>query len=786
MPKLTYTIDGNEKIVEVTESCSIGKADGNTIVLADEPAASRRHCQIMKLSKSFEISDLGSTNGTKVNGKTVKRHSLRHGDRIEIGETALRWAEREEDGKSAAAEAGGCYLVLAGGARDGERVKIGSRVTFGRKPSNDISFDSSAVSGFHCEISKEGGAYVLRDLGSTNGTMVDGEPITEIALQHGQRLRVGDQRIVFVDPSVSDFEEAMAAVDDLGSEWGMLRAEMDMSRAQSARRSQVVGFVALAVVVGIGGWVLSNPDMFGEQVAGLEVDPDNLLKDNDFSFEDLASGWDVKAGSPAQAGFEEGEGKQGTSFYAVDRKGPAGAPAVAEYTGKEFTVRPGQAYEFGGWMKATGGGQAAMRVLWIGAGEGVATRHSSTPLVSAGSWTESKAVAMPPPNTSAARLELINVGGGRAYFDDIWAKRSDGGPTSADDGPIKVQANPDGSFGIWRESDALIEDLAVVGGLFGDGAGTGARPARAGTASVSSVSKSDGGVTISGSVLDPYSGESGDFSVAVTLAGGRNVNIKATLPKGAGLLGIVAPDFVKEGVGVWTASGSFRETQTRYVTNVARISVGSLKRYESSASGFSLAILSDDGGTALGFGGDGALELSIDTDTKALDDKRDALRVKAETAKAQAQMGQAMKLYEAYAAEFPEGDRRRVAALTEAEALQAAGGERDDILRDNIVGAVAYGDLEALRALEKEAQNLIDSYGSPVANAALTTIQEAIATRRKTESAKHATPLLGKAADYRKGGMKSMAAAIYRDIVLRFTGTDAATKAQAELASLGQ
>ena len=98
MPKLTYTVSGQTKTVDVTDSCSIGRLGENTISLPDEQGSSRRHCQILKISSGFELADLGSTNGTKVNGQKVKRHKLKDGDTHAIGDTVLVW----EDGSSAA------------------------------------------------------------------------------------------------------------------------------------------------------------------------------------------------------------------------------------------------------------------------------------------------------------------------------------------------------------------------------------------------------------------------------------------------------------------------------------------------------------------------------------------------------------------------------------------------------------------------------------------------------------------------------------------------------------
>ena len=62
------------------------------------------------------------------------------------------------------------------------------------------------ASGHHAEITKDLNGFTVRDLGSTNGTLVNGDPITEILLKHGDRVRVGNARFVFKDPSMKDID----------------------------------------------------------------------------------------------------------------------------------------------------------------------------------------------------------------------------------------------------------------------------------------------------------------------------------------------------------------------------------------------------------------------------------------------------------------------------------------------------------------------------------------------------------------------------------------------------
>lgn len=69
---------------------TIGRLPGCDVVLAD-PGASRRHAEIRRDGDRYEIADLGSTNGTMVNGRYVGRSELRDGDRVTIGSTTLEF-----------------------------------------------------------------------------------------------------------------------------------------------------------------------------------------------------------------------------------------------------------------------------------------------------------------------------------------------------------------------------------------------------------------------------------------------------------------------------------------------------------------------------------------------------------------------------------------------------------------------------------------------------------------------------------------------------------------------
>ena len=90
------------------------------------------------------------------------------------------------------------------------------RTTIGRKPHNDIQIDNLAVSGEHAVIVTILNDSFLEDLGSTNGTVVNGNPIKKHFLQNNDVIELGKYKLKFVGEAApaaaadkADFEKTM-------------------------------------------------------------------------------------------------------------------------------------------------------------------------------------------------------------------------------------------------------------------------------------------------------------------------------------------------------------------------------------------------------------------------------------------------------------------------------------------------------------------------------------------------------------------------------------------------
>ncbi len=71
------------------------------------------------------------------------------------------------------------------------------KTTVGRVADNILQIDDGSVSSCHAEIVLEGGVFHLHDSGSTNGTLVNGEFVTDAVLRHGDEIRFGMVEGVF-------------------------------------------------------------------------------------------------------------------------------------------------------------------------------------------------------------------------------------------------------------------------------------------------------------------------------------------------------------------------------------------------------------------------------------------------------------------------------------------------------------------------------------------------------------------------------------------------------------
>ena len=89
-------------------------------------------------------------------------------------------------------------LTVVAGPDEGHSCDVlAARVSVGTVGTNDLRLTDDTVSRHHCEIVARADCYAIRDLGSTNGTFIDGVRVFEAPLDPGARLLIGDSELLF-------------------------------------------------------------------------------------------------------------------------------------------------------------------------------------------------------------------------------------------------------------------------------------------------------------------------------------------------------------------------------------------------------------------------------------------------------------------------------------------------------------------------------------------------------------------------------------------------------------
>ncbi|MGC4114184.1 MAG: FHA domain-containing protein [Myxococcales bacterium] len=253
MPTLIFRgTDGQEQRMELSSELSVGREAGNDVVLSEQ-GVSRKHCRFfVDDAGAVWVEDLGSANGVLVGGERIgEATQVAAGVEVGVGGCIVKLAAKRATsaripaagGRPAAKQpvalarppAGGggvpgkraTRMMAAGEApvrarpiakapppREQRPVLRGmagpfqgqvfqldkSKLTVGRVPPADIMLEDDSVSRRHAEIVKTGQKFSVRDLGSANGTFLNGDRVSEAPIEPGDVVRFGVVELSFAGP----------------------------------------------------------------------------------------------------------------------------------------------------------------------------------------------------------------------------------------------------------------------------------------------------------------------------------------------------------------------------------------------------------------------------------------------------------------------------------------------------------------------------------------------------------------------------------------------------------
>lgn len=196
-----FTFDHGAYVVGRHESCDI---------VIPSSAVSRQHARIFVDNGRCFVEDLGSANGVIVDGQRVlKQRDLGSASQIKIGDFYLYLEfKRPESNRANLMQTlfindnGGHHkIVRINDAFAGEEFGLSEvENTIGRTDENFILLSDTSISRLHAKVVRQGDSYSVIDLGSSNGTRVNGKLIKALTpLKVGDRVHFGNIEFVFVD-----------------------------------------------------------------------------------------------------------------------------------------------------------------------------------------------------------------------------------------------------------------------------------------------------------------------------------------------------------------------------------------------------------------------------------------------------------------------------------------------------------------------------------------------------------------------------------------------------------
>lgn len=230
MPRLTIQERGREAKWShecTSDTISIGRMDDNTVQLKSD-GVSRRHAKIMSDGGNFFLMDLGSGNGTLLNGIQIKSNEktlLQLGDVISIDVFNLKFhadkditkiGTEDEVTDSDILEVKLLKKVLGAldketlptlevlnGSAEGKKFLFTdeiSDIVIGRDPECDFAINEYVISRRHARVVKKWGGIIIRDLESKNGTFINNRRVVEEYLHDGDRISLGTIVLMFRNP----------------------------------------------------------------------------------------------------------------------------------------------------------------------------------------------------------------------------------------------------------------------------------------------------------------------------------------------------------------------------------------------------------------------------------------------------------------------------------------------------------------------------------------------------------------------------------------------------------
>jgi FHA domain len=752
MPKLVITDSDGSRTLALERETKAGRLAENDIQLK-VPEASRHHCRFFLEQGSWFVEDMGSSNGTLVNGRKVSKFELQDGDLISVGAVTLRFLDSaptaEEKGEAAA------------GWGDDE-----------------ISLEEPEPA----KVVSKAAAYT-------------GEPEVEAEAEDLEPEVVERAHTRLVDAG-SAFDDPTFALHDV----------------PEAKKSILPSVFAIVLLLGLAGgaaWLYLNRDrLTGERVGGggsVRLQS-NLVPAKFWSFEphepdggDDLGGWHKDdAIDAASAGEVQEPVASGDQAFSISRRaagekpGPATWVSLSGSSETDISITPGRVYRLRG--KATVDSSQVIPgigVTWIEPlGDDV--REVAREVVPGApapgkKFAELSGLVQAPEGATRARVGVVATGSGDAFFDDVVFDAASEAPgREADVRGFRAWLTPSGALrifhfarpvsdgiGIWKAGEAGLEPPFhafvpngagdAVAGTLRDGGGE--ISATLAPAENSFRATWKGGAAPGHAFLIPLAGSAEEINVTL-LEGDRARRMRTAFQKAPACGVIVGGQGDRVRI-------MFKDGEDKPFTAPLDVVTDSGHAY--------LKLDRGDRATIV-------LECQLSFDAEMTQAR--TLLAKAEEARRNGRMGEAMAAYEEVLAKFPFDESLEKQASSDLERIVSDGRAHIRTISARVDDAKFFRTARLEEELLAELDRDVAHYaGTNLQPELVAKLEELKVERKRTSSEKHdaeAKAALYRALDYDAGkqSRKEIAIALLEMVVARYPDTEWAEQARQLLEKL--
>ncbi|MEV6104817.1 FHA domain-containing protein [Streptomyces sp. NPDC051940] len=208
-PELVVESDGHSLVMHPSRSYSVGRDPDSDIVLADA-RVSWHHAVLRPEADRWTLQDEGSTNGTYANGRRVRHWDVGPGSEIRFGSPAdgptavLSGVPQPAEAHPSAVSMPSATRIFAQPTTI--RPLPARTIRIGRMSDNEVVIDDLVVSRAHAELrSRPDGGYDIVDLGSHNGTYLNGQRVEKAPVGPGDVIGIGHSAFVLVGDELQEY-----------------------------------------------------------------------------------------------------------------------------------------------------------------------------------------------------------------------------------------------------------------------------------------------------------------------------------------------------------------------------------------------------------------------------------------------------------------------------------------------------------------------------------------------------------------------------------------------------